>query len=294
MQWYLWFMLYTILVWCISIISVIPLISILVPSRYRWKGEVAQRLLALQLKMQLLLSAFIAAIYFLGNHFGIASPLGYMQHLSIRLFENYPLLGISPLFVILSTIYFFVYEQPYHWKKGLIRRNPLVVHIALMWFVILAFSVVSGWLFHVPFGTAMYEVQWGSTLSRFFHLLFSALVIVASIAVLSSIPSQEDESMLKYFLKWILLGSGIQLISGTAMIVVMGMKNLPIPVGHIILTLSILLAIGVISMSAVALQKEGSILRLAKGTAYTALLTFFTMLVVRILHLTKLQSIINQ
>lgn len=285
----IWFLFYSIMVWTLSIIVWSPIFLLLIPSKHQWRGKLVNQTLSLQLKMQILLSVLLLLVFFFGKFFHYHSPFGHFSHLQIRLWENYPLLGLTPAFVVLSTIYFFFYERSKYWNSGTVRRNPLVVLFALLILFLFGFSVLSDWIFSVPFGSASYEIRFGSSLSRFFHILFSSSALVAAMAILAMSHSETFDAIARYALKWILVGSIIQLFSGTALTVFIGMKNLPVPLGHILLTLAILLTIGIIAMSAVALQKEQELKKISQGTAYTVILTFFVMIALRIVHLLKPQ-----
>lgn len=291
-QWFQWFLVYSILIWTLSIALMVPPFLCFTPRNAEWRTKLAQKMISLMAKMQLFLAMLLTAMYLLGGIGGIHSPLLILNISFQRLQQEIPFLGLIPFLVILSAIYLWFYVIPKMKKSGEVLRNHILPVFFINLIFLFTFTLVSDFLFSGPPVLRPFEIYLPDALSRFAHILFSAAALVPALAVLSIYPKDTDPSdAQKYTLKWMTLAGGFQLLTGVAMIMTIQLKFLPAPLGHIAMTIAILLAIGAMVMAATALQKTENIAKLARGAAWTVIFTMFAMIALRVIHLKGLASI---
>ncbi len=288
-----WIMLYLLQLWTLSVAVALPATIgyLLSKERGTWQRLLAQLLVPEAARFQILFAVLYLLIV---KASGIFTLLAGFHDGYVAVALTYPSFGtIAVIGLIVATLVTIVQLIISQQKKA---NSKLV--LAGWWLISLGnllifafFAATSSTLFTATLGQTL-EFRLLDFTIRFSHLLFSAVTLVgATIAFaahkLASSNQSAAASAARWSLKWILIGSSIQVLMGFALFTIVGLKEYPVPLGHILLTLGILSAIGVAVMSGSGLSKSDNTVKLARTTGLIVLLTFFLMVGLRIAHLSK-------
>ena len=285
-QIFTWFLLYTLQLWNLSLVVLLPgLLSALLRSKEGWKQNLANALFPQLIRFQLVLFSIVMMIYFGGEYFPV---FGQFHDAYLAIYNLNHTFGFMAILWQCAALGMVLDCRRKLRTKPENVPNFLFTNVLLNGWFLVFFAMVSSTLFTGnPLRLSYFDV-----VARLIHILFSATALVgATVAFAAREIAKKDtehgEKVAKLGLKWMLIGGSVQVFAGFVMLMAIGMKAFPVPVGHILLTFGILCAIGVVVMSAMSFGKTGSLLKIARATAMTVMLTFFLMVGLRIADLTK-------
>ncbi|MDK9700458.1 MAG: hypothetical protein OEM52_09975 [bacterium] len=283
---YIWIVFYILQLWLVSVAVFLPAVIAWLsrgrrPEHLAIANELLPRLLRLQAIALILFGTAISSTY-------SRLPTG-QWGFGLLAIENanpaFFYLGVAGLFAGLLGAIWLKRSQ----AKNAISTNAGWIATAGNFLYLLLLVATSSTLFP-PADSKGIELNSLDFLFRLSHVLFSAIVLTgAELAFATRALGRRMDSSSEVAARlgqwWMVIGSSVQIFTGFALLLLAGMKGYPVPAGHILLTFGILLAIGVVIMSAMSLSKSGSIERIARATAMTALMTLFLMGALRVIHL---------
>ncbi len=291
-QIFIWFLLYSLQLWNLSLVVVLPaMMASLLRSEDDWKRALAKELFSPLMRFQFILFVLAVLIYFGGDVLPVFGQFrdGYMAIEQIQ--SGFVLLSIICLAIATGGVFFCRRnastkpQQVPNYLYGIVVLN--VVFLVL-------FVATSSTLFTASEGQPVHFSAF-DIVTRMIHVLFSAIALLGATVAFAAREiakknAEHAEKIAKLGLKWMLIGGSVQVFAGVALLMSIGMGAFPVPIGHILLSFGILCAIGVVIMSAMAFGKTGSLLKIARATAMTVVLTFFLMVGMRVADLVKRYS----